>query len=228
MRYNRRSIRLKGYDYSQEGAYFVTICTQNQVCLFGDVIGDEVCLNEAGQMIEHWFMELERKFPDIRCGDIVCMPNHIHFIVINTGNDSGTDDNSGEHIEGEHVGSPLRTGNGSGRGRPVCLPEKACLPKMADENHSDSDDHSDDHSDEHIEGEHVGSPLRHVVQWFKTMTTNAYIRGVKTQNWLGFQKRLWQRNYYEHIIRNQADFDRVQSYIQNNPAKWTEEKENNA
>jgi REP element-mobilizing transposase RayT len=78
---HHRSIRLKGYDYSQKGYYFVTICTQNKICLFGQVENDEIQLNDAGRMIVHWYLELESKFPEIRCDAFVCMPNHIHFIV---------------------------------------------------------------------------------------------------------------------------------------------------
>ncbi len=163
--HHRQSIRLRGYDYSQAGAYFVTICTQNRQCLFGDIVDQEMLLNDAGQMIGRWYLALEQKFPDIQCGEFVCMPNHIHFIVIN--------EKSGEH------------GNES--------------------------------------GEHMGSPLPRVVQWFKTITTNAYIDGVKSHHWTPFCKRLWQRNYFEHIVRNDTDLANIQQYIQNNPALWQQD-----
>jgi REP element-mobilizing transposase RayT len=74
---------------------------------------------------------------------------------------------------------------------------------------------------QHILGEHTGSPLRIVVQWFKTMTTNEYIRGVKTLGWQSFDNKLWQRNYYEHVIRNPDSHERIASYIVNNPANWS-------
>ena len=81
--------------------------------------------------------------------------------------------------------------------------------------------------DNNISGEHIGSPLQNnnrslskIIQWFKTMTTNEYIRNVKEYNWEKFEKRLWQRNYYEHIIRNQKSFNKIGEYIYNNPAKW--------
>ena len=75
-----------------------------------------------------------------------------------------------------------------------------------------------------ILGEHTGSPLHAVVQWFKTMTTNEYIRGVKTLGWQTFDKKLWQRNYYEHIIRNDDAYQRIADYITNNPMKWKDDK----
>jgi len=73
-------------------------------------------------------------------------------------------------------------------------------------------------------GEHMGSPLHAVVQWFKTMTTNEYIRGVKTLGWQRFDKKLWQRNYWEHIIRDEQSYQRIANYIINNPIKWQNDK----
>jgi REP element-mobilizing transposase RayT len=80
--------------------------------------------------------------------------------------------------------------------------------------------------DKHATSEHTGSPLQRVIQWFKTMTTNEYIRGVKQNGWLPFLGKLWQRNYYEHIIRNENEMARIREYILNNPAQWTTDREN--
>ena len=85
--HRRRSIRLRDYNYAQAGMYFVTICTQKHLCFFGDIVNGKMQLNAAGEMIQKWFLELANKFHDIRCGEFVCMPNHVHFIVINTGVD---------------------------------------------------------------------------------------------------------------------------------------------
>ncbi|HFE37725.1 MAG TPA: hypothetical protein ENK06_04795, partial [Gammaproteobacteria bacterium] len=178
--HHRRSIRLKNYDYSQAGLYFVTIVTQNRECLFGDIVDDEIVLNDAGEMVEKWFFELENKFPDIRCQSMVVMPNHFHCIIQNVGAD-------------------------------LCVcPDLRVCPD----------------SGEHIQGEHIGSPLPVVVQWFKTMTTNEYIRGVKNKNWRRFDRKLWQRNYWEHIIRNEYEYQRIAQYILNNPKQWAMDKLN--
>jgi len=72
-------------------------------------------------------------------------------------------------------------------------------------------------------GEHTGSPLPVIVQWFKTMTTNEYIRGVKNLGWRRFPNRLWQRNYWEHIVRDETDLSRIRKYILENPTRWTED-----
>ena len=75
-----------------------------------------------------------------------------------------------------------------------------------------------------MQGEHIGSPLHRIVQWFKTMTTNAYINGVKQYGWQPFSTRLWQRNYYEHIIRNQQGYEEIAAYIIENPLNWKNDK----
>ena len=83
-------------------------------------------------------------------------------------------------------------------------------------------------------GAHAGAPLRKaaalgdVVQWYKTMTTNAYIRGVREHGWKRFDGRLWQRNYYEHVVRNDDELARAREYIQQNPLRWHLDRENPA
>ena len=72
-------------------------------------------------------------------------------------------------------------------------------------------------------GEHTGSPLSMVVRWFKTMSTNEYIRGVNELGWPPFDRKLWQRNYYEHIIRDDASLQNISYYIENNPAHWQDD-----
>ena len=69
-------------------------------------------------------------------------------------------------------------------------------------------------------GAHIGAPLQQIIKWFKTQTTNEYIKGVKNGLYEPFDKHLWQRGYYEHIIRNQQDLGEIRHYIENNPAKW--------
>ena len=182
-KHHRKSIRLKGYDYSQAGLYFITICCQNKVHLFGNVINKQMILNDAGKMIEKWFNELQNKFPDVKCHEMVVMPNHIHFIIENVGS----------------VGADLR----------VCP--------------NDSNISKTEKRVSEILGEHAGSPLHRVLQWFKTMSTNEYIRGVKNNNWIPFDGKLWQRNYWEHIIRNDQSYQKISDYIINNPSKWNDD-----
>jgi putative transposase len=76
------------------------------------------------------------------------------------------------------------------------------------------------------QGAHAGAPLQTIIQWFKTMTTNEYIRGVKTASWPSFNGRLWQRNYYEHVIRDDKSLNRIRQYILDNPSHWPFDREN--
>ena len=85
---NRRSIRLSGYNYSQVGAYFVTICTQNRECLFGDIVNWEMVLNNAGRMVETVWNELPKSYPRVSTDAFQIMPNHIHGIVVITRSDA--------------------------------------------------------------------------------------------------------------------------------------------
>jgi REP element-mobilizing transposase RayT len=168
--HHRRSIRLKGHDYSETGAYFVTVCTQNRECLFGDVIEGEMRLNEVGKVINRWWKELNQKFITIETDVFIVMPNHIHGIIT-------------------IVGADLRV-------RPSG------------------------------EGAHIGAPLHKIIQWFKTMTTNEYIHGIKQLKWQPFVGKLWQRNYHERIVRNESELNRIREYITLNPARWAEDEEN--
>jgi putative transposase len=185
----RRSIRLKGYDYGKAGAYFVTLCTQDRACLFGNVADDTMRLNDAGRIIEQWWFELNRKLPTAEIDEFVVMPNHFHGIVVIP---VGADRRVGPESKGAHTGAPL--------------PDSRAAHQ----------------------GTHAGVPLPTVIQWFKAMTTNESIRGVKAVSWPSFNGRLWQRNYYEHIIRNEDSLNRIRQYIIDNPARWAFDRENPA
>ncbi|MDD3926145.1 MAG: hypothetical protein PHT33_05760 [bacterium] len=167
---------MKGYDYSQAGAYFITICTQNRECLFGDVTDGRMVANDVGRMIERWWGKLSNKFSFAKNDEYMVMPNHFHGIVIIVGAD-------------------------------LCVcPDPRCAQCEP--------------------GAHTGAPLPAIVQWFKTMTTNEYICCVKRHGWQPFAGRLWQRNYYEHIIRDDDELNRAREYITNNPAQWELDREN--
>lgn len=175
---SRRSIRLIGYDYSQSGLYFITICIQNRSHLLGKIENQEMIFNDAGLMVKKWYYKLEDKFKNVKCHEMIIMPNHFHCIIEIT------------------VGANLR----------VC-------PHTNDGN-------------ENKQSPKTAPILGSIVQWFKTMTTNEYIRGVKRQGWTGFNKRLWQRNYWEHIVRNEKEYQRIGQYIIDNPKKWNNDKLN--
>jgi putative transposase len=92
-RHQRKSIRLKGYDYAKEGLYFITICCQDRACLFGDVIGNEnippkMILNDAGKIANECWLEIPAHFPNVKLHEFIIMPNHVHGIIEITYNDS--------------------------------------------------------------------------------------------------------------------------------------------
>ena len=176
----RKILRLPYFDYSQEGAYFVTLVTQGRAKLFSEVNQEEISLFPAGKMVERWWHKLAEKFVKVKPREYIIMPNHFHGIIEFTANHL-----SNARVDDEVVDIVPVYGNGD------------------------------------------NSPtLSQVIQWFKTMTTNEYIRQVKQSGWEPFDQRLWQRNYYEHIIRNDVDYERIYYYIQSNPQQWGKDQEN--
>ena len=263
--HHRRSIRLKEYDYSQAGLYFITICVKDKLLLFGNVSNGKMILNDAGQMIEKWYYEIENKYPDIKCHEKTVMPNHFHCIVENVGADLRVCPNTDLRVCPNTdlrvcPNTDLRVcPNTDLRVCPnadlcVCPNADLCVcpidgqPKIKGQSHriaptdgtisgepiseyinsdeiiSGDTNLDDTNSNKPISGEHIGSPLHRVVQWFKTMTTNEYIRGVKNNGWEPFNWKLWQRNYYEHIIRNEKTYFKIAEYIINNPLEWQDDK----
>ena len=188
-KHHRRSIRLKGYDYTSPGAYFVTICTQEHVCIFGDVVDDEMVLNVAGRMVQAIWESIPKRFPTIQSDVHVIMPNHFHAIIVITD----------AHCRGDPCGRPgARAGTGTRAGtRPAPTVPTGATRRPA---------------------------LGDVVGAFKSITTHEYISGVRNKGWPPFDKRLWQRNYWEHIIRNETAYQRIYQYIENNPASWEDDQ----
>jgi len=166
-KHHRRSIRLKGYNYSRAGAYFVTICTQNRKCLFGDIVNGEMVLNEHGKIVESVWNDLPNHYAHIELDCHIVMPNHFHGIV------SLTNDVGAIHE------SPLQM--------TVSQRRNMILPKL------------------------IGR--------FKMLTSK---RINQTRNTPG--AKLWQRNYYEHIVRDENELGRIRQYIMDNPAKWESDR----
>jgi putative transposase len=171
MMWQRKSPRLSGFDYSSQGAYFVTVCVQDRQGLLGAILNGEMRLNQAGCMVEKWWKKLESNFPTLKTDSYVVMPNHFHGIAFMTEKTSS--------------------------GLPDCR-----------------------------QGAHMGAPLQKILQWFKTMTTNEYIHGVKEHGWPQFYGGLWQRSFYDHVIRDEESLNRIREYIATNPLRWDLDREN--
>ena len=198
--HHRHSIRLRDFDYSGNGAYFVTLCTQGRECLFGDIADGEMCVNDAGGMVEGVLLKLPERFPGFALDEYVIMPNHFHGIIIL--NDIGR------------------------RGDTLCSP-------AFDVGSSAFDQIQNEGEHQQNQGEHKVRPygtmensLGRIMQAFKSMTSVEYVRGVNEHDWPPFPGRLWQRNYYERIVRNDNELAAIREYIAYNPMKWAEDKEN--
>lgn len=190
--HKRKSIRLKGYDYSKAGLYFITICCKNRIPHFGNISNGKMILNQYGIIAHNEWANTPFIRPNIELGEFIIMPDHMHAIIrICTG--------------------VLHT--------PVHIP------------HTRNDiPHTDDrtgvlHTPYDIPESHnhrgvCNTPLRSPSQ-----TIGALIRGYKSSvtkqlNSFNIDCPIWQRNYYEHIIRDEKSYQNISNYIINNPRKW--------
>jgi REP element-mobilizing transposase RayT len=169
-KHHRRSIRLKGYDYTQPGAYFITICTYQRHMLLGEIVGGKMILNECGMIArDEWLKTAQiRDNVQLHEGEFVVMPNHLHGIIWIVGT----------------------TG-------PV-VPTQNDLPH----------------------GSKPGS-VGAIIGQFKSVTTKRVNQILHSPG-----VPLWQRNYYEHIVRNDDELNAIRQYILDNPLKWELDQDN--
>lgn len=210
--HHRRSIRLKGYDYSQAGLYFITICCHNRKHIFGQIafpqssvgancirpksisqenhIPPEMILNQFGQIAYNEWIKTPEIRPNVELGEFIIMPNHFHAIIRILHSPHNTNESHSPDICTGELHSPINTNKY--------------------------------HSLDIKKGE-CNSPPRSPSQ-----TIGAIVRGYKSSvskqlGLLGFDGTLWQRNYYEHIIRDEKSHKNISDYIINNPAKWNDD-----
>jgi REP element-mobilizing transposase RayT len=183
----RKSIRLTGYDYSQEGAYYVTICVGKRACrggsraaltninhnIFGHIENGKMILNDIGKIIHDSWLWLANQYNYVNLDEFIVMPNHLHGIVFLTG----------------VIGHGQGQGQGASRGAPTTLRKP------------------------------LRKPLGQLIGAFKTVSTKQINMVCNTPGVC-----LWQRNFYEHIIRNESDLNRIREYIIDNPANWEEDR----
>ncbi|MDO8811262.1 MAG: transposase [Gallionella sp.] len=171
--HHRRSIRLRSYDYSQAGAYFITLCTQKRECLFGAVVDDGMRLNDVGRMVQNVLGALPDHYSCVGLDSFVVMPNHIHGIIM-------------LHDVGAQFIVP---NNDQGAANPGAM--------------------------------NRAPTIGGIIRAFKACCTHGInqLRSVQGVS-------LWQRNYYEHVIRNEPSLQEIREYIANNPAQWAIDREN--
>ena len=221
MKYNpqihhRRSIRLQGYDYSQAGLYFITICCQDRVCLFGEIVGAEnllpnnkpkMILNDAGKIADECWMAIPKHFPNAVLHEHIVMPNHVHGIIELIG---------AENVGAENVGAENVGAENVGAENFLPLPET----KQNDMHHVGVENFQPLPNNEPKQNEFqkmIPRSIVSIVKGFKIGVT------IGTKNILADMK-IWQRNYHEHIIRNEQSYQTISNYIINNAAKWKEDK----
>ncbi len=168
-KYQRRSIRLKEYDYSQAGAYFVMICTQNNECVFGEVINEEMRLNKYGKIVKDEWLRTREIRSNVMLDEYIVMPNHFHGIIL--------------IIDDVFVGATRR----------VAPTVKSTTLKS--------------------------NTLGSIIGQIKSIVT-------KNIHKMGLKHFHWQRNYYEHVIRNEDKLNKIRQYIQNKPLSWHLDREN--
>ena len=150
-------IRLRGYDYSTPGLYFLTLCIKDRSHRLGTISQGDFHSNDAGKMLERLWITMPYRFPGANIDAWCLMPNHFHAIV-------------GIGVE-DGVQPPFPS-------------------------------------------------ISSIMDWFKSATTVEYIRGVRDLGWPRFHKHLWLDGYHDHIIRTEADLDRIRDYIEANAATW--------
>lgn len=168
-RHHRRSIRLRGYDYTMAGVYFVTICVQGRQCLFGDVTDGVMQWNDAGRIVADTWQWLADQYPHVELDEWVVMPNHLHGIIVIT-------DGRGGSCKGGSRTAPT-----------------------------------------------ARKPLGRIIGAFKTVSTK-HINIMRATTGCP----VWQRNYYEHIIRDEKSLSRIRDYIANNSRQWPFDHDNPA
>lgn len=202
-KHHRRSIRLPEYNYTKTGAYFVTICTDQRECLLGEIANGSMCLNDIGIIVQACWNNLPHHFTNVLLDSFVIMPNHLHGIIVIHNDCRGealvqTNQNSNPEISTQVLRPPSRQPQGTKPGS-----------------------------------------LGAIIQNFKSVSTRKINRqkakhsntnSIKDSNAYDGMLRpyVWQRNYYEHIIRDEESWNHIREYIAENPVRWSQDRENPA
>lgn len=174
--HHRRSVRLKEYDYTQPGAYFVTIVTWQRECLFGEIIRGEMKLNQRGEIAEECWQAIPEHFQNVELGAYIIMPNHVHGIIMIV-------ERRGTVPVPKEIGREISGGETPPLRQPT---------------------------------------LGQIVGYFKYQSTKEMNVISKT----GVVTKFWQRNYHDHIIRDEKDLKNKTDYIEANPLLWEQDNEN--
>lgn len=202
-KHHRQTVRLKHYDYRQAGAYFVTICTYQRLCVFGDVINGVMQLSQSGEIVKTVWHELPLYYRNVTLDQFVVMPNHIHGIIF---------------LDVASVLAPVGAD-------PVWARVGAGFKPAQKFNHASNASISA--GNEENQGGFETRPykkqyaLSEIVRGFKTFSARKVNEAADTKG-----HPMWQRSYYEHVIRNELSLAGIRTYINDNPAQWESDMEN--
>jgi REP element-mobilizing transposase RayT len=218
--HHRHSIRLKGYDYSQAGLYFVTICCQDRLCRFGKIRkgeplrSPEMVLNEFGEIACHEWIKLPERYPKISLDVFQIMPNHFHGIIAL--NDVGAT------LAVAPNNATVAPNNMVAPNNAITQNNAVAIDNAVIQNNAITIDNTIA-----IKGAGaspaptVTATVGNIVGAYKSLVMNKCLEICKSKN--EYMGKFWQRNYYEHIIRNEKSYQNISDYIINNPAKWRED-----
>jgi REP element-mobilizing transposase RayT len=214
--HHRRSIRYKGYDYSKSGLYFITINCQNNVYRFGDVVNEEMKLNEFGKIAHEEWIKLEDRFPNFELDVFQIMPNHMHGIISLTNNDAvdtieklnettieKLNETTVEKLNETTVEKIKKTPVGAGFTPALSLNQND-LKETARVTTT------------------ATATIGDIIGAYKSIVANACLEIYKTRN--ETMGKFWQRDYYDIIIRSDESYKRISNYIENNPKNWKKDK----
>jgi putative transposase len=212
--HHRRTIRLQGYDYSSPGAYFITIASLNRQILFGEIVNGEMQLNTFGEIVSEYWATIPDHFLNVELDEFVIMPDHIHGIIILH--------DIPPHRRGAVIAPAVTAPITSAPTIPVPAIPASDGIASADSGAETAPLRPSLDSGARIAPQTYRKPiLGQVVAYFKygcAKQINALAGSIGAP--------VWQRNYWEHIIRDDDDLSRIREYIRNNPAQWETDIEN--
>lgn len=206
--HHRRSIRLRGYDYAQEGLYFITLCVINRDNLFGEVVNGKMHLNSYGQIAHDEWLRTAEVRDNIFLHEFVIMPNHLHGIIEITKNKGAREDNAGFKSPTQTIGSIVR-GYKIATLKKIREYIKPQAEAMDIEPESNADRNTGGKSETTCKGEET---CKGELQFAPTVAPTL--------------DTIWQRNYYEIIIRDEKAYHNISNYILLNPERWKEDEFN--
>ena len=231
-RKNRQSIRIPEYDYSQPGAYFVTLVTHDRQCLFGEIIEGRMELSPLGRIAEEQWLRLQVRFPNWATETFQIMPNHMHGVLNKRGtlavgaqrslNNAGSESATlrpASNIKGESLPDSAnidKPGDCDGLAPGAASTDRSCASDGLLRPYRPK--YTSNYDRRNVDADSLGA----VVRAYKS-TVAFRFRQTQTPA----DQPLWQRNYYEHVVRDEDDLDRIRLYIWENPLRWSEDGENN-